>query len=290
MIAAATRSEADLVFLDLEDAVAPAAKDAARANVAAALCDLDWGTKIRACRINGVGTPWFLNDLTHVVGEAGQHLDIVIVPKVKTPRNVWLVDDLISDLELRSGLEPGAIGLEILIEETEALSRVDEIAACSPRIEALILGVGDLAASQGMRAGHIGGASPSNGLQPYPGDIWHYARNRLIVAARANGIDAIDGPYAEYQNHAGYQQEACWATTLGAVGKWCIHPDQVPLAKRAFSPTPEEVDHAQEMIAAMRKAVESGLGAANVNGAMVDAVTVRMYEAVISRAERCGVL
>ncbi|HET6794630.1 MAG TPA: aldolase/citrate lyase family protein, partial [Acidimicrobiales bacterium] len=159
MMAKAAASDADLVFLDLEDAVAPAAKEGARAPVVAALNGLDWGAKTRAVRINGTHTPWCHDDLVEVVTGAGAVLDVVIVPKVKAPRDVWFVDTLLGQLEAKLGLEPGRIGIEILIEETEALARVEEIAGCCPRLEALILGVGDLSASQGIRTGHIGEAA-----------------------------------------------------------------------------------------------------------------------------------
>ena len=161
MMAKAAASDADLVFLDLEDAVAPNEKVAAREAIVAALNQLDWGSKTRAVRINGVDTVWCHDDLIEVVTGAGAVIDVIIVPKVKAPRDVWFVDTCSTQLEAKLGLEPGGIGLEVLIEETEALARVEEIAGCSPRLEALILGVGDLSASQGIRAGHIG-ADPSS--------------------------------------------------------------------------------------------------------------------------------
>ncbi|MBO0731787.1 MAG: CoA ester lyase [Acidimicrobiaceae bacterium] len=284
MIAKAATSDADLVFLDLEDSVAPDAKEGARANVVAGLTELDWGATVRACRINGVHTAWCHGDLIEVVEGAGTRLDIVIVPKVKSVRDVWFVDDLLTQLERRFGLEEGRIGLELLVEETEALARVEDIAGCCNRIEALILGVGDLSASQGIRSTHIGGSSP------YPGDLWHYARNRMIVAARAQGIDAIDGPYADFRNADGYRQQAAWAATLGAVGKWCIHPSQVPVANEVFAPTEAEIDQARRVVEAVRAAEAGGQGAASLGATMIDAATARIFEAVLDRAQRCGVL
>lgn len=287
MISKAAASTADLVFLDLEDAVAPAAKAPARANIVAGLNDLDWGTTIRACRINGVDTEWCHDDIIEVVTGAGANLDVIIVPKVKGPRDVWFVDDLLTQLEVKLGLDQGRIGLEVLIEETEALARVEEIAACSNRLEALILGVGDLSASQGIRIGHIGGTGGEDG-SGYPGDVWHYARNRMIVAARANNLDAIDGPFANFADPDAYRREARWATTLGSVGKWCIHPSQVALANEVFAPTDEEIQQASAAVNAVREAEEQGLGAANLNGMMVDAATARVFQAVLDRAEMCG--
>src|SRR6185437_2105473 len=162
---------------------------------------LDWGSKTRAVRINSTGTIWCHDDLVEVVAAAGANLDVVIIPKVKAPRDVWFVDTLLNQMEMKLGLPIGRIGIEILIEEAEALARVEEIAGCCPRLEALILGVGDLSASLGMRLGHIGESG-----ERYPGDVWHYARNRLTAAARANGLDAIDGPFADFQKPEGYQK------------------------------------------------------------------------------------
>jgi citrate lyase subunit beta/citryl-CoA lyase len=283
MMTKAAASDADLVFLDLEDAVAPNQKAGARGGIVTALNSLDWGTKTRAVRINGVHTPWCHDDVIEVVTGAGANLDIVIIPKVKAPRDVWFVESMLAQLEDKLGLVPGGIGIEVLIEETEALARVDEIAASSPRLEALILGVGDLSASQGIRLGHIGMSD-----ERYPGDLWHYARNRMIVAARANGIDAIDGPYANFRNPDGYRRDAQWAATLGAVGKWAIHPSQVPIANEVFSPTAEEVEQARSVIAAVRDAEQGGEGAANLGGTMIDAATARIFQTTLDRAELIG--
>ena len=285
MMAKAAASDADLVFLDLEDAVAPREKEGARAPIVAALNGLDWGHKTRAVRVNGVHTEWCHGDVIDVVTGAGGNLDIVIIPKVKAPRDVWFVDSLLTQLEDKLGLEPGRIGIEILIEETEALARVEEIAACSPRLEALILGVGDLSASQGIRVGHIGQAADR-----YPGDMWHYARNRMIVAARANGLDAIDGPFANFRDDDAYRREAGWASTLGAVGKWAIHPNQVPLANEIFAPTAQEIAQARTVIDAVRAAEAGGDGSANLNGMMIDAAAARIFEAVLVRAEMAGLV
>ena len=282
MMAKAAASDADLVFLDLEDAVAPNDKIGARLPIVEALNGLDWGTKTRAVRINSTGTMWCHDDLVTVAEGAGANLDVVIIPKVKAPRDVWFVDTLLSQTELKLGLEVGRIGIEILIEEAEALARVEEIAGCCPRLEALILGVGDLSASLGMRLGHIGESG-----ERYPGDVWHYARNRLTAAARANGLDAIDGPFADFQKPEGYRKEAGWATTLGMVGKWCIHPSQIALANDVFSPTEKEVARAKQVIEAVRAAEG---GSANLNGTMIDAATQRVFEVTLERARRAGMI
>ena len=278
MMAKAAACDADLVFLDLEDSVAPSEKRGARALVAEALTTLDWGAKTRAVRINGVHTPWAHGDLIEVVSTAGAAVDVVIVPKVKAPRDVWFVETLLDQLEADLGLDH-RIGIEILIEETEALACVEDIAASSARLEALILGVGDLSASQGIRVGHIGDASAR-----YPGDMWHYARNRMIVAARANGLDAIDGPYANFRDPDGYRREAGWAATLGCVGKWAIHPSQIEIANEVFAPTADEIAVAREAVDAVRAAEEAGAGAASLGGTMIDAATARIFQVTLDRA------
>jgi citrate lyase subunit beta/citryl-CoA lyase len=278
MLAKAAASAADLVFLDLEDSVAPGEKQTARARIAEALNTLDWGDKARAIRINGVNTPWGYRDLIEVVQAAGAMIDLIIVPKVKAPRDIWFVETLLDQLETELGLDH-RIGIEALIEETEALARVEEIAGCSDRLEALILGVGDLSASQGIRTGHIGDSADH-----YPGDMWHYARNRMIVAARANGLDAVDGPYANFHNPDGYLREAGWAATLGCVGKWAIHPSQIELANEVFAPTTEEVTRARRAIEAVAAAEAGGTGSANLDGVMVDAATARIFQVTLARA------
>jgi citrate lyase subunit beta / citryl-CoA lyase len=287
MIAKAAASDADLTFLDLEDAVAPSEKESARAKIVAGLNELDWGSSVRSYRINGVHTKWCHDDLIEVVTGAGANIDVIIVPKIKGPRDVWFVDDMLTQLETKLGLEVGRIGIEVLIEEVEALACVEEIARCSPRLEALILGVGDLSASQGMRLGHIG-VTDGEAIPKYPGDVWHFARQRMIVAARSAGIDAIDGPYANFANPDGYRRECAWFTTIGGVGKWCIHPSQVAIANEEFAPTKEEIEHARAVIAAVADAEARGEGAANLDGVMIDAATTRIFELVLERATLCG--
>jgi len=278
MIEKAAASDADLVFLDLEDAVAPAEKEAARANVVRALRELDWGRKLRAVRVNGADTRWAHDDVLTVVGGAGERLEILILPKVKAPRDVWFFETLLDQLEAKLGL-PRRIGLEALIEEAAALARVEDIAASSPRLEALILGFGDLSASQGVRLALA---------SEYPGDLWHHARARMIVAARAHGLDAIDGPFANFRDPDGYRREATWASTLGAVGKWAIHPSQIAIANDVFAPTEHEIALARRMCDAYRAAEQAGAGAAGAGGILVDAAAVRIFEAVLERARLTG--
>jgi citrate lyase subunit beta/citryl-CoA lyase len=282
MVEKAVASPADLVFLDLEDAVAPSHKEEARKNAITALRELNWGKKVRAVRVNGADTQWAHDDVVEVVEGAGRNLDVIIIPKPKAPRDVWFFDTLLTQLETKLHLE-NRIGLEALIEESAALARVEEIAGCCPRLEALILGFGDLSASQGMRFGVT-----SDPAHRYPGDMWHHARVRMITACRANGIDAIDGPFGNFKDPEGYRREATWAATLGAVGKWAIHPSQIELANDVFAPTAQEIEHARKMSEAYEAATKSGAGAAGAGGMLVDAVAVRIFEGVLERARLSG--
>ncbi len=282
MIEKAMATPADLVFLDLEDAVAPSQKEAARKNAIAALNDLDWGKKVRAVRVNGADTQWAHDDVVQLVEGAGARLDVMIVPKPKAPRDVWFFDTLLTQLEMKLHLK-NRIGIEALIEESAALARVEDIAGCCPRLEALILGFGDLSASQGMRFGVA--TDPAN---RYPGDLWHHARVRMITACRANGIDAIDGPFGNFRDADGYRRESTWAATLGAVGKWAIHPSQIEIANDVFAPTPHEIENARKMRDAYEAATREGAGASGAGGMLVNAVAVRIFEGILERARLTG--
>jgi citrate lyase subunit beta/citryl-CoA lyase len=273
MIQSASRSAADLVFLDLEDAVAPSAKDAARVKAVEALNEIDWGTRTRAVRINDVRTEWAYQDVIDVVTGAGDRLEVLIVPKVKAPRDVWWVETLLEQLERKTKRET-PVALEVLIEEAEALAYVEEIACSSPRLETLILGFGDLSASLGMSLS-----------ADYPGDRWNYARGRVVAAARAAGIEAIDGPYANFRDVEGYTEEARRAAVLGFSGKWAIHPAQIEPANETFSPPAEDVERARALIIAMRDSEEAGAGAATFDGAMIDAAVARAAEVVVAKAD-----
>ena len=279
MLAKAAGSDADLVFCDLEDSVAPAQKAEARATVVTALNELDWGGRTRAVRINPVGSRFAHRDLVEVVAGAGRCLDVVIVPKVTAPRDVWFVETMLAGLEGELGLTRH-IGIEVLIEEAAALANVEAIAAASPRLEALILGVGDLAASLGLPIGDVGGAGST-----YPGDVWHHARARMVTAARANGLDPIDGPYADFADEEGYRREASWGASLGCVGKWAIHPAQAPIANQVFSPSDEAVALARKVVDAVAAAEAEGSGAARLGGTLIDAASARIFQGVLDRAE-----
>ncbi len=282
MMEKAAASDADMVFLDLEDAVAPSEKVASRARIVKALTTLDWGRKTRAIRINSLDTQWAYEDIIHVVEESQECLDLIIIPKVKCAADVRWVDILLTQIETKLKREKH-VALEVLIEEVEAMINVEEIARSSPRLEAVIFGPGDYSASQGVRVGSVGGEA-----NVYPGDLWHYARNKIVIAARAAGIDAVDGPYANFRRPEGYKEECLRSLTLGFVGKWAIHPSQIEIANAVYSPTPEEVDRARKGIAEYAKAEAEGLGSVAVDGVMVDAASARIMRNVVRKAELIG--
>jgi len=269
---------ADLVFLDLEDACAPSAKEGARSIAVRALTGLDWGRTLRAVRINGIDTPWCHDDLTEIVSGAREALDVVIVPKARSARDVWWVDVLLTQLEDKLGLSK-RIALEVLIEEAEGLTNAAEIARSSDRLEAVIFGAGDLSAS--LRARVDGNFDP---LGEYPGDFWHFARVQVLAAARAAGIEAIDAPYPAYKDPEGYRRAALHASLLGFDGKWAIHPDQVAIANEVFSPTEQEVAEAEESMKIYRSSEAEGVGAIGRDGKLMDAAHVRLAANVLYKS------
>lgn len=281
MMAKAVASAADHVFLDLEDAVAPAAKVAARAQVVAALRTLDWTGKTRCVRINDLTTRYAYEDIITVVEGAGNYLDTIILPKAMGAGDVQFVATLLNQIEQKIGLDR-QIGIEVLIEEVQALQNVEAIAAASPRVEALILGMGDFSASMGIDQGFVGGAAG------YPGDLWHYARFRLGMAARAAGIDAIDGPFPDFRDNDTYARECRNAYALGFVGKWAIHPAQIAPALAAFTPDRATVDNARRLRDAFLAAEAQGLGATTFEGKMVDAASLRILKNTLDKAELYG--
>lgn len=281
MIVKAAAGDADHVFLDLEDAVAPSAKDDARRLAIRSLHDLDWGRKTRCVRINDLGTPHFYKDITQLVAQAGEKLDTIMVPKVTSPGDVQFVDRLLGLLEQEAGLKR-RIGIEILIEEIAGLMNVEAICAASDRLESAILGVGDYSAAQGIDRQALNGASD------YPGDMWHYARFKLIVACRASRLHAIDGPFPDLKNADGYRASCRQAAILGFDGKWALHPDQIPVALEQFSPAVEEIEVAREQMALYKDAEAKGIGAVAHNGVMVDVGSVRLLRNVLRKAELFG--
>jgi citrate lyase subunit beta/citryl-CoA lyase len=281
MLQKAAASDADHVFCDLEDAVAPSAKVGARDTIAEALNNLDWGRKTRCVRVNDVTTEWCFEDIATVVEKAGKNLDTIMLTKPFRAADVIFVHHMLNQLEKKLKLER-RIGIEVLIEEVQALQNVEEIAHSSDRLECLIFGMGDYSGSQGIDTAEIGGTGS------YPGDIFHFARFRISMAARAAGLDAVDGPYANFKNEEGYRTEATRARSLGMVGKWAIHPAQIAPALDVFSPKPADVAHARKLEKAYRDAEAQGLGAVQVDGVMVDVAVLRLVRNTLSKADLIG--
>ncbi len=280
MLTKAAGLDVDHVFCDLEDAVAPSAKEGARQTIVDALNNLDWGNTVRCVRVNDVTTQWCHDDIISIVEGAGDNLDTIMLTKPFTAADVLFADKLLDQLEKKLGLKK-RIGLECLIEEVEAMHNVWEIAHCCERLECIIFGMGDYAASQGMSVKDIGEAT-------YPGDLWHYPRYQLTIAARAAGIDAVDGPYADFSNPEGYAEECKRSLILGMVGKWAIHPAQIGPAQDLFSPSQADVDLARELISVYRQAEAQGIGSVNHQGKMVDAATARVFQNIVDRADLIG--
>ncbi|MCH1569146.1 MAG: CoA ester lyase [Alphaproteobacteria bacterium] len=281
MLTKAAASAADHVFCDLEDAVAPSAKPGARDTIADALNNLDWGNTVRCVRVNDVGTQWCYEDIVTIVEKAGKNLDTIMLPKPMNAGDVQFADKLLNQLEMKLGLKR-KIGLEVLIEEVEAMQNVVEIANSCERLECMIFGMGDYAASQGLVVKNIGRT------EGYPGDIFHYPRYHMTIAARAAGIDAVDGPFADFKNDDAYRVECERALTLGMVGKWAIHPAQIEPALDVFSPSQDDVDFAREIIDVYEKAAAEGLGSVGHKGTMVDAASARLFQNTVDRANLIG--
>jgi citrate lyase subunit beta/citryl-CoA lyase len=278
----AAESQADFVFLDLEDAVAPPEKERARKNVIAALHDIDWAGKGKtvSVRINGLDTSYMYRDVIDVMEQAGDRLHTILVPKVGVPADLYCVETIVSQVEQARGF-PGRVGIEALIETALGMANVEAIAssgaAPGARLEALHFGVADYAASNRARTVSIGGLNPD-----YPGDQWHFALSRMIVACRAYGLRPIDGPFGDFSDPDGYRAGARRAAALGCEGKWAIHPSQVELANEVFSPPEAEVARARRIVEELRKAEAAGLGAAALDGKMIDAASERMAQTVIA--------
>ena len=285
---------ADIVFMDLEDAVAPADKEQARKNVIHALLNHDWSRCAVSVRINALDSHFCYRDIVDIVEQAGQHLDTLLVPKVNVPEDIYFVSTLLSQIEARKGLKP--IGIHALIETARGMANVEDIAAtCPERMEALVFGVADFAASTQARVTHMGGANADYAVLTHPeggkrerhwNDQWHYAQARLVVACRAYGLRPIDGPFSDIQDPDGFRSAARSAAALGIEGKWAIHPSQIALANEVFTPTEAEVTRAEKIIAAMAEASKKGLGAVTLDGRMLDAASIRQAEVVMEKMLR----
>ena len=283
MLTKAPAIPADEVFMDLEDSVAPLAKEEARGNVIQALKEGDWTGKTVVVRINGVYTKWCYRDVIEVVENAGQFLDCVMVPKVESASEVAFVDNLLRMIEESTGLEK-RIGVEVQIETATGLRNINDIAMASDRIEDLIFGPADMSASLGLPTVTAGLPMPG-----YPGDHWHHVLSTILIAARHAGLQAIDGPYLLIKDLDGFRDMATRAKALGYDGKWALHPGQIDVLNEVFTPTQDEYDKAEAMLEAYRHATEVELrGAVMFGSEMIDEASRKMAEQLAARGRAAG--
>jgi malyl-CoA/(S)-citramalyl-CoA lyase len=295
MFEKASQSDADVIFLDLEDAVAPDDKVQARKNIIKALNELDWGKKTMSVRINGLDTHYMYRDVVDVVEQAGERLDLIMIPKVGTAADVYAVDMMVTQIEDAKGYKK-RIGFEHIIETALGMQNVTEIAKASKRNESLHFGVADYAASTRARTTIIGGVNPDYSVLTDPledgsravhwGDMWHYALARMVVAARANGLRPVDGPFGDFSDPDGYRAAAARAAVLGCEGKWAIHPSQIALANEVMSPSEKEVTRAKRILEAMEEAAKAGKGAVSLDGRLIDYASIRQAEVLVAKARQ----
>ena len=291
----AAASGVDVVFLDLEDAVAPDQKEAARRNIIQAINEIDWGAKTLSVRINGLDTQYMYRDVVEVLEQAGDRLDLIMIPKVGTAADVYAVDMLVTQVEAAKGRQK-RLGFELIIETALGMANIHEIAKASRRNESLHFGVADYAASTRARTTGIGGVNPDYAVltdkaedgtrDVHWGDMWHYAIARMVVAARANGLRPIDGPFGDFADPDGFRAQARRAAVLGCEGKWAIHPSQVALANEVFTPPAKEVERARRILVAMEQATKEGKGAVSLDGRLIDIASIRQAEALVATADR----
>jgi malyl-CoA/(S)-citramalyl-CoA lyase len=291
----AASSAADVVFLDLEDAVAPDDKPKARKNIIQAIGDVNWGNKSLAVRINGLDTHYMYRDVVDVLEQASDRLDLIMIPKVGTAADVYALDMLVTQIENAKGRKK-RVGFELIIETALGMQNIHEIAGASPRNESLHFGVADYAASTRARTTSIGGANPDYAVLTHKaedgsrdthwGDMWHYAISRMVVAARANGLRPVDGPFGDFSDADAYRSAAARAAVLGCEGKWAIHPSQISLANEVFSPSERDVNLAQRIIVAMKEAEAQGKGAVSLDGRLIDYASIRQAEVLLKKAEQ----
>jgi len=293
----AAASAADIVFLDVEDAVAPDDKEQARKNIIAGLNDVNWGSKTMMVRINGLDTHYMYRDVVDIV-EACPRLDMILIPKVGVPADVYALDMLVTQIEAAKKRQK-RIGFEVLIETALGMANVEAIAQSSKRLEAMSFGVADYAASTRARTTVIGGVNPDYGVltdkdakgerQYFWADPWHAAQTRMMVACRAYGLRPIDGPFGDFSDPDAFIAAANRVAVLGYEGKWAIHPSQIDLANKVFTPSDAEVTKARRIVAAMADAAKAGKGAVSLDGRLIDIASIRMAEALLAKAGSIGV-
>ncbi|MFC4217396.1 L-malyl-CoA/beta-methylmalyl-CoA lyase [Pseudophaeobacter arcticus] len=281
-------SAADVINLDLEDSVAPSDKDSARANVIEALNTVDWGTKYMSVRINGLDTPYWYRDVVDLLEQAGDRLDQIMIPKVGCAADVYAVDALVTAIERAKGRSK-PISFEVIIESAAGIAHVEEIAAASPRMQAMSLGAADFAASMGMQTTGIGGTQENYYMlrdgEKHWSDPWHWAQAAIVAACRTHGVLPVDGPFGDFSDDEGYIAQAKRSATLGMVGKWAIHPKQISLANEVFTPSDEAVLEAREILAAMEQAKANGEGATVYKGRLVDIASIKQAEVIVAQSE-----
>ncbi|MBO6602759.1 MULTISPECIES: L-malyl-CoA/beta-methylmalyl-CoA lyase [Paracoccaceae] len=281
-------SAADVINLDLEDSVAPDDKPQARANVIQAIGDIDWGSKTLSVRINGLDTPYWYRDVVDLLEQSGDRLDQIMIPKVGCAADVYAVDALVTAIEAARGRDR-KVSFEVIIESAAGLSHVEEIAAASPRLQAMSLGAADFAASMGMQTTGIGGTQENyymlHGGARHFSDPWHWAQTAIVAACRTHGVLPVDGPFGDFSDDDGYRAQARRSATLGMVGKWAIHPKQIALANEVFTPSDEAVAEAREILAAMEAAKKSGSGATVYKGRLVDIASIKQAEVIVRQSE-----
>ena len=289
-------SAADVINLDLEDSVAPSDKEAARANVVRAINEVDWGRKTLSVRINGLDTPYWVRDVVDLMEQTGGRLDLIMIPKAGNAKDVYAVDAMVSAIEAQKGAGK-RLGLEVIIETAAGLAHVEEIAASSPRMQAMSLGPADYAAFMGMQTTAIGGTQANyfmledkredGGARAvsYP-DPWHHVTVAIVAACRTHGVLPVDGPFGDFSDPDGFKAQALRSATLGMVGKWAIHPSQVALANEVFSPSEAEVTKAKRILEAMEQARREGKGAVALDGRLIDIASIRQAEVLVKKAEQ----
>lgn len=281
-------SAADVINLDLEDSVAPSDKDFARQNVIEAINTLDWGTKTLSVRLNSLDTPYWYRDVVDLLEQAADRLDQIMIPKVGCAADVYAVDALVTAIEAAKG-RTKRIAFEVIIESAAGLTHVEEIAASSPRLQAMSLGAADFAASMGMQTTGIGGTQDNyymlQGEQKHWSDPWHWAQAAIVAACRTHGILPVDGPFGDFSDDEGFRAQARRSATLGMVGKWAIHPKQIGLANEVFTPSAEAVAEAREILAAMQTATENGEGATVYKGRLVDIASIKQAEVIVRQSK-----
>lgn len=279
----ALNSEADVVMLDMEDSVPLDAKEAARSQIIYSLCSLSWGDKTVAVRINGLDTPFGYQDILAMAEKAGDIIDTIVIPKVNHPKDIHFVDRLLDGIEMHNGYQ-GHIGIEASIESAQGLDNVSDTASSSDRIRTLVFGIADYSASVGARLVSISGHGEKED-EIYPGHRWHFPLSRIVMAAKANGLRAIDAPYGNFKDREGLERSAALSASLGFDGKWVIHPGQIETVNAVFAPSEEDIARAEKVIKAHAEAVKAGRGAVAIDGRMVDNATIRLANQLWDQAK-----